>query len=304
MEDIIMENRELATINTQSKWSDKQIETIKKTVAVGASNEELDMFLTLASTYDLNPFLKEIWCIKMGNRVVITTSRDGYLRIANRDKHFRGLVSDAIYSNDKFAKTKDGVEHTYTGNRGQIIGAYALVYRDDRDYPTYFFAPFKDYYKKGGTWDQYPHAMIVKVAESMALKRAFAISGLVTQEEIGDGNTEKIEAQVAKSAPQPAEQKQQQPLTPEERERKIQLNQLYQRYMAVCDNQKQHVFNVMKKITGKNNSADFTHEDILALFEDVIKREDEQMMSEISFAPSDEVIEAEPVDNTENSNVA
>ncbi len=299
-----MENRELATINTQSKWSDKQIETIKKTVAVGASNEELDMFLTLASTYDLNPFLKEIWCIKMGNRVVITTSRDGYLRIANRDKHFRGLVSDAIYSNDKFAKTKDGVEHTYTGNRGQIIGAYALVYRDDRDYPTYFFAPFKDYYKKGGTWDQYPHAMIVKVAESMALKRAFAISGLVTQEEIGDGNTEKIEAQVAKSAPQPAEQKQQQPLTPEERERKIQLNQLYQRYMAVCDNQKQHVFNVMKKITGKNNSADFTHEDILALFEDVIKREDEQMMSEISFAPSDEVIEAEPVDNTENSNVA
>ena len=101
-----MENSELATINTQSKWSDKQIETIKKTVAVGASNEELDMFLTLSSTYDLNPFLKEIWCIKMGSRVVITTSRDGYLRIANRDKHFRGLVSDAIYSNDKFAKTK------------------------------------------------------------------------------------------------------------------------------------------------------------------------------------------------------
>ena len=120
-----MENRELATINTTPKWDARQIETIKKTVAVGASNEELQMFLSLAGTYNLNPFLKEIWCIKMGGRAIITTSRDGYLRIANRDPHFRGLVSDAVYSSDKFAKTKDGVDHSYSsGDRGQIIGAY------------------------------------------------------------------------------------------------------------------------------------------------------------------------------------
>ena len=56
-----MENRELATTNaTPKKWDARQIETIKKTVAVGASNEELNMFLSLAGTYDLNPFLKEI----------------------------------------------------------------------------------------------------------------------------------------------------------------------------------------------------------------------------------------------------
>ena len=126
-----MENREIAMINTNSpalgitpKWNEMQIETIKKTVAVGASDEELQMFLSLAGTYDLNPFLKEIWCIKMGGRAIITTSRDGYLRIANRDPHFRGLVSDAVYSSDKFAKTKDGVDHSYSGSRGQIIGAY------------------------------------------------------------------------------------------------------------------------------------------------------------------------------------
>lgn len=44
-----MENRELATISTAPKWDARQVETIKKTVAVGASNEELDMFLSLAN---------------------------------------------------------------------------------------------------------------------------------------------------------------------------------------------------------------------------------------------------------------
>ena len=203
-----MENRELATTNAApKKWDARQIETIKKTVAIGASNEELDMFLSLARTYDLNPFLKEIWCIKMGGRAIITTSRDGYLRIANRDQHFRGLVSDAVYSNDRFAKTKDGVDHSYSsGDRGQIVGAYALVYRDDRIYPSYFFAPFKDY-KKGGTWDQYPHAMIIKVAEAMALKRAFAISGLTTDAEIGEAQPTPTQVEEpAQRQPQPQAQ--------------------------------------------------------------------------------------------------
>ena len=292
-----MENRELATINSnnnsQLTFSNDEIETIKKTVAVGASDAELKMFLSIASTYCLNPFLKEIWCIKMGGRAVITTSRDGYLAIANRDKHFRGMVSDVVYSNDNFIKTKDGVEHSYkVGNRGQIVGAYALVYRDDRDFPTYFFAPFKDYYKKGGTWDIYPHAMIVKVAEAMSLKRSFAISGLVTQEEIGDGDNNAKSAEIQQVQIQPKQQ--QRSKTPEERERKIQLNQLYQRYMAVCDNQKQHVFNAMKKITGKDNSADFTQEDIKNLFEDVIRREDELANQEILDLQFNENFVGEP----------
>ena len=285
-----MENRELATISTAPKWDARQVETIKKTVAVGASNEELDMFLSLARTYDLNPFLKEIWCIKMGGRAIITTSRDGYLRIANRDQHFKGLVSDAVYANDKFAKTKDGVEHSYSsGDRGQIVGAYALVYRDDRNYPTYFFAPFRDYYKRGGTWDQYPHAMILKVAEAMALKRAFSISGLVTQEEIGTETGTGVKAEPV----QTAQAVQVQAASAGDKEREIQVKQIYQRYLAVCDGNKNHAVNAMKKVTGKDRSADFTQEDIRNLFDDVIRREDEQMNAEIGFTPQTTAEQAE-----------
>ena len=113
--------------------------------------------------------------------------------------------------------------------------------------------------------------MIIKVAEAMALKRAFAISGLTTQEEIGtDVKAESAQAQV-------------QAQVQADREREIQLNQLYQRYLAVCGGVKAHVINAMKKITGKDKSADFTQEDIKALFDDVIRREDEKMNTEIGF---------------------
>ena len=45
---------------------------------------------------------------------------------------------------------------------------------------TCAFVGIKDFYKKSQIWDQYTNSMILKVAESMALKRAFAINGLYT----------------------------------------------------------------------------------------------------------------------------
>lgn len=253
------------------KWTDEEINTIKNTVAKDATDEELKMFLSLASAHGLNPFQHEIWFVKMGDKNVIITARDGYLKIAQNSPHFLGLESDVVYAGDKFLKDKDGIHHSYTlSNRGAIIGAYAMVYRDDRTVPAYFFAPFSNYNRRGGVWLQYPHdphAMIIKVAESMALKRAFAINGLVTQEEIGyDGNKQIL------SAAQQANFKQ--------RERNTQLRQLWSRYQEVCGNPI-HAKNAMKKVTGKDASKDYTDDDIHALFEDVIRREDELINAQV-----------------------
>ena len=67
----------------------------------------------------------------------------------------------------------------------------------------------------------------------------------------------------------------------EQRERKTALNQLYHRYLEVCGGQKEHAFNAMKKVTGKDKTSEYTREDIKALFEDIIKREDAKMSAEI-----------------------
>jgi phage recombination protein Bet len=175
-----------------------QVQLIKNTVAKGATNDELQLFLHLSQSYGLDPFAKEIWCIKYGNSAAtIFTSRDGYLKIANGHPAFDGIVSDVVRQGDRFQVKPGSVEHSYGDKRGQIEGAYALVFRKDRQYPVYVFAPFAEYNApSNGTWKKYPSAMILKVAEAMALKRAFSISGLVTREEL-DASDEPRTAPVA-----------------------------------------------------------------------------------------------------------
>ncbi|WP_230868249.1 phage recombination protein Bet [Iocasia frigidifontis] len=173
-------------------FNQKELETIRRTVAKNATDDEFRMFMHLAQTYQLDPFNKEIWFIKYAKKgqnpkdvePTIMTSRDGYLKIADRHPEYDGLSSDVVRKNDVFKRTMDGVEHEYSSDRGQIIGAYALVYRKDRKYPIYVFAPFNEYKGNAKIWNNYPSAMILKVAESMALKRAFTVSGLVSKEEM------------------------------------------------------------------------------------------------------------------------
>ena len=280
-----MENKELVVQNPTEKWNKEQIDAIKNTVAVGANDSELTMFLSLAAKYDLDPFAREIWFIQAKDRNIITTGRDGYLKIANRDPNFDGMISDVVHLSDKFVKENDTVKHLYNvGNRGPIIGAYAVVYRKDRAHPAYFFAPFSEYNKGFNAWKQYPSAMIQKVAEACALKRAFSISGLVTEEEIGTGSEkeEKQELQTKKDAPDELSQE------TIEQIRRENLSQLWTRYLDVCDNQKNHAINAMKAVTGKEKSSDYDNEDIKKLFADIQRREDEKMSKEIEARNEDE----------------
>lgn len=177
-----------AELAEQISFTPEQRQLMKDTVAKGVSDNEFMLFMHLAQHYGLDPFAKEVWCIKYGNNpATIFTSRDDYLKIASRDPQMNGIVSDAVCAGDVMERLSDGgVQHTYGNPRGELIGAYALVHRKDRAYPAYFYAPFKEYCAGSNpTWKKYPTAMIIKVAEAMALKRAFSISGLVTQEEIG-----------------------------------------------------------------------------------------------------------------------
>jgi len=165
-------------------FSTKEIETIRRTVAEKANDDEFRMFMHLAKSYGLDPFNGEIFFWKMNGKPTIMTSRDGYLKIADSHPSYDGIVSDVVRINDVFKRDKEGIDHQYKGNRVDIIGAYALVYRKDRRYPLYVFAPFEEYNAATRVWASYPSAMILKVAESMALKRAFTVSGLVTREEM------------------------------------------------------------------------------------------------------------------------
>jgi len=167
-------------------YTKEEKDILRKTAASNANEDEFKVFLHVAETYGLDPFLNEVFFWKdKKDRMTVMCSRDGYLKIANRNKDFEGLVSDVVRANDEFKRTTTGIEHIYGGSdRGDILGAYALVFRSNREYPVFVFAPFEEYNGYNSVWNRYPSAMILKVAESMSLKRAFSVSGLVSQEEM------------------------------------------------------------------------------------------------------------------------
>lgn len=185
----------------EGRWTREQIELIKRTVAKGATDDELAMFLYLAQRYGLDPFLKEIWCIKRAKKdehgryiyddapAVIMTSRDGYLKIAQQDPAFDGLQAFVVREGDTFEIDAENwrVTHKFGTKRGKILGAWASAHRKDRK-PAITFVDFSEYNDgRSNTWQRYPSAMIQKVAEAFVLKRQFGIAGLVTQEEMGAG---------------------------------------------------------------------------------------------------------------------
>lgn len=194
-----------------SGFDQDKINVIRNTVAKGADNNELEMFLHLAKQYNLDPLAKEIWFIKRakkqqtrgqwdykrlpngeidytGAETTIMTSRDGYVKIAHSNPAFLELNSMEIRENDDFlynAFTKE-IRHNITAQRGRITGAWAMCRRKDME-PAFIHVDFNEYKNavgKSSTWDKYPSAMIRKIAEVIVLKRQFNISGLVTAEEM------------------------------------------------------------------------------------------------------------------------
>lgn len=197
---MVAENAALSLVGNQSvslQFSRDQIELVKRTVAKGSTDDELQMFLYLAQKYGLDPFRKEIWFIKRAKKnadgkydyenaeSVIMTSRDGYLKIAQSDPDFDGVKSFVVKEGDHFEidAMTDQVVHRFGMKRGKIMGAWAIAYHKKRK-PVICFVEFDEYKGTGPIWSKYPSAMIQKVAEVFVLKRQYSINGLVTQEEI------------------------------------------------------------------------------------------------------------------------
>jgi hypothetical protein len=126
--------------------------------------------MQLAKTYQLDPFAKQIWAVKYGNNpAAIFCGRDGFLAIAHRSGKFDGMESGT---------RKDGDD---------LVG-WCRVYRKDMSRPFEVEVSLSEYSTGKNLWQTKPKTMIVKVAESHALRRAFGISGLYAPEEIDTGD--------------------------------------------------------------------------------------------------------------------
>lgn len=163
-----------------SQFSQTDVDIIKNSVAKGTTDAELKYFLAVSASTGLNPFQKEIWCYKSGNDMLIFAGRDGFLSNAQRKSDFRGIRSAYVCEKDKFKMNvvSGHIEHEFSqADRGNIVGAYAIVKRDNMD-SFIAWADFKEFNKGYNAWKSNPGSMIKKVAEAHALKQAYSLSGI------------------------------------------------------------------------------------------------------------------------------
>lgn len=165
-------------------WTVDQVDLIKRTIAVGATHDELQLFLNQAKRTGLDPLSRQIHFVKRKDKGTIQTAIDGYRLIADRTGKYAG--------NDDYLFDEGLPQYTHMmSQRGNPTTATSTVYKMIDGVRTGFTATagWAEYFPgeaQGFMWKKMPYLMIGKCAEALALRKAFPaeLSGVYTNEEM------------------------------------------------------------------------------------------------------------------------
>lgn len=190
-------------------FDQNEIEIIKTNIAKGATDNQLKLFIQVCRQTGLNPFARQIyavirntkkkekvngqWIEKWEPEMSIQTSIDGFRLQAQRSEEYAG--QDGPYYLD--AKTKEWTDY-WIEDYPPAAARVGVLRKGFQKY-LYAVAKFESYAAHGynkltekydgeltNLWKKMPEVMIAKVAEALALRRAFPaeLSGLYTKEEM------------------------------------------------------------------------------------------------------------------------
>jgi phage recombination protein Bet len=159
-------------------FSPEQIDLIKSSIARGATDAELALFLAQCQRTGLDPFSRQIYWIKRGNTGSTQVSIDGFRVIAERSGEMDG--QDVAWCD------QDGVWRDVWMDSKAPAAARVLVYRKGCSKPFPAIAKWSEYAQSSPMWQKMPANQLAKCAEALALRKAFPhqLSGLYTPDEM------------------------------------------------------------------------------------------------------------------------
>ena len=193
-----MNDQQLAK-KPQLSYTKDQVELVKSQIAPEATVDELKLFLYQAQRTGLDALSRQIYCIHRNvktptgwtKKMTIQTSIDGFRVIAERSGNYGGQ-SEPIFTevDGKLVSCKVSVFRFHNDVRYEA--AVAVAYWEE-------YCQRNNEGKPMGLWAKMPHTMLSKVAEALALRKAYPqdLSGLYTGDEMAQ-STEEVPTYIKK----------------------------------------------------------------------------------------------------------